>query len=573
MAEKILVVSQGIETDDSGVLLGEVRSDIEIDMQCLNFQIAIFDKDRAKKETAKITKEVANFYYKDFSDGLQKTKWSFIRPSKISIIGADDKKVKIKFPFDPKEGVVVVSQKDGDISDKVKVNGTVDINTLGANLLTYTASDSDGNEIKVKRTIIVRTNEKPKIKGVDDITITVGDNFEPMKGVTAEDKEDGDLTKLLKVEGKVDNGKTGNYNLKYSVTDSDDNTVEVNRTVTVAASTNEADELRMKVLNAARTLIGKPYVWGGNYPGDGGTDCSGLCQYAYKQVGINITRTTYTQIKEGIEVYVTDLRPGDLIFSRFSSPGIPEHVFMYAGYRNGEHWCVEAPRTGLNIRERKFDWGSDFRARRIIQDTPSSGGSSGGSPEGVAKGTASANIIYYVKGIEGYAANYYYDSVGVKTLGYGMTRSELNGVYTPLNETNATIYLNRNFNKKYYNQVLYIVKSRGVSEPLQREIDAFASFAYNCGVEGFSGSQLLKKYIAGERGESIHNEFKKWVHGNGQVLPGLVRRREEEWRIFSGSSEPVAGYNCRPQIDIIGTNGRPTGALVTDNGGYGASPE
>ncbi|NGU31012.1 lysozyme [Clostridium perfringens] len=154
-----------------------------------------------------------------------------------------------------------------------------------------------------------------------------------------------------------------------------------------------------------------------------------------------------------------------------------------------------------------------------------------------------------------------------------MTGSELNDVYTPLNETNATIYLTRNFNKKYYNQVLYIVKSRGVSEPLQREIDAFASFAYNCGVEGFSSSQLLKRYIAGERGEGIHEEFKKWVHGDGQVLPGLVRRREEEWKIFSGSSEPVAGYNCRPQIDIIGTNGRPTGALVTDNGGYGASPE
>lgn len=275
MAEKILVISQGIETDDSGVLLGEVRSDIEIDMQCLNFQIAIFDKDRAKKETAKITKEVANFYYKDFSDGLQKTKWSFIRPSKISIIGADDRKVKIKFPFDPKEGVVVVSQKDGDISDKVKVDGTVDINTLGANLLTYTASDSDGNEIKVKRTIIVRTNEKPKIKGVDDVTITEGDDFNPLNGVTAIDKEDGDLTKLLKVEGKVDTGKTGDYNLKYSVTDSDDNTVEANRTVTVVASTNEADELRMKVLNSARKLIGKPYVWGGNYPplgSDVGTD-------------------------------------------------------------------------------------------------------------------------------------------------------------------------------------------------------------------------------------------------------------------------------------------------------------
>ena len=39
------------------------------------------------------------------------------------------------------------------------------------------------------------------------------------------------------------------------------------------------------IIESARKLIGKPYVWGGNYPPLGssnGTDCSGLCQWAYK---------------------------------------------------------------------------------------------------------------------------------------------------------------------------------------------------------------------------------------------------------------------------------------------------
>lgn len=332
-----------------------------------------------------------------------------------------------------------------------------------------------------------------------------------------------------------------------------------------------SDSLRNSVVNSARKLIGKPYVWGGNYPplgSDIGTDCSGLMQWAYNDNGIKISRTTYTQIKEGIEVSEAELKPGDLIFLRFSSPGVPEHVFMYSGKKNGKHMCVEAPRTGLNIREIEFTWGANYRARRIIKDTP------GGNTNGPAGTKASKNIIYYVKGIEGYAPYHYYDSVGVKTLGYGMTGSELNGVSVPLSETSATHYLVNNFNNLYYVPVLNMLKSRGATNMLQREVDALASFAYNCGLgsNGLGGSQLLKKYIAGERGESIHNEFKKWVHGGGEVLPGLVRRREEEWKIFSGSSSPIGGYNTAPSISYINKAGLPTSKLVTENGGYGASP-
>ena len=330
-----------------------------------------------------------------------------------------------------------------------------------------------------------------------------------------------------------------------------------------------SDSLRNSVVNSARKLIGKPYVWGGNYPplgSDAGTDCSGLMQWAYNDNGIKISRTTYTQIKEGIEVSEAELKPGDLIFLRFSSPGVPEHVFMYSGKKNGKHMCVEAPRTGLNIREIEFTWGTNYRARRIIKDTP------GGNTNGAAGTKASKNIIYYVKGIEGYAPYHYYDSVGVKTLGYGMTGKELNGVSVPLSETSATHYLVNNFNRDYYIPVLNIVKSKGVSNPLQREIDAFASFAYNCGVEGFRNSQLLKRYVNGERGESIHNEFMKWIHAGSSVSNGLIRRREEEWKIFSGSSSPVGGYNTAPSISYINKAGLPTSKLVTENGGYGASP-
>lgn len=125
-----------------------------------------------------------------------------------------------------------------------------------------------------------------------------------------------------------------------------------------------------KIVNSARKLIGKPYVYGGNYPPLGssnGTDCSGLMQWAFNDNGISISRTTYTQIKEGVEVTQSELQLGDLVFVNFSSPGVPEHVFMFSGKNSdGESMCVEAPHTGLNIRERVFTWNDTTRARRLI---------------------------------------------------------------------------------------------------------------------------------------------------------------------------------------------------------------
>lgn len=437
--------------------------------------------------------------------------------------------------------------------------------------------DKGGKPIRIKEEVDFKGN---KVYNVDirsdngKNNILVGDHF---INITTPDNEivvAGSGTRIGKDKPLYYNAKTGevtcngDFILGGVIKNTNGNLV-LDPNAPQGGGVDGSDSLRNSVVNSARKLIGKPYVWGGNYPplgSDAGTDCSGLMQWAYNDNGIKISRTTYTQIKEGKEVSEAELKPGDLIFLRFSSPGVPEHVFMYSGKKNGKHMCVEAPRTGLNIREIEFTWGSNYRARRIIKDTP------GGNVNGTAGTKASKNIIYYVKGIEGYSPYHYYDSVGVKTLGYGMTGNELNGVSVPLSETSATHYLVNNFNRDYYIQVLNIVKSKGVSNPLQREIDAFASFAYNCGVEGFRNSQLLKRYINGERGEGIHNEFMKWIHAGSSVSNGLIRRREEEWKIFSGSNSPVGGYNTAPSISYINKAGLPTSKVVTENGGYGASP-
>ncbi|WP_430535692.1 immunoglobulin-like domain-containing protein, partial [Listeria rocourtiae] len=68
------------------------------------------------------------------------------------------------------------------------------------------------------------SNEKPIIYA-EDKTINVGDEFDPLEGVTAHDAEDGDLTKDIKVlRNEVNPNVPGIYEVEYSVTDSDGNT-------------------------------------------------------------------------------------------------------------------------------------------------------------------------------------------------------------------------------------------------------------------------------------------------------------------------------------------------------------
>ncbi|MBS4697565.1 DUF5011 domain-containing protein [Aeromonas allosaccharophila] len=76
-------------------------------------------------------------------------------------------------------------------------------------------------------------NGKPVFSGVSDTRIKQGTAFDPMAGVTANDKEDGDLTGQILVEGSVDNQRIGLYPLTYKVSDRDNNVTEQVRSVEV----------------------------------------------------------------------------------------------------------------------------------------------------------------------------------------------------------------------------------------------------------------------------------------------------------------------------------------------------
>ncbi|WP_435596781.1 C40 family peptidase [Streptomyces sp. S1] len=97
--------------------------------------------------------------------------------------------------------------------------------------------------------------------------------------------------------------------------------------------------------------LGTPYQWGGTCENSHGKDamgrcdCSSLMQQAYKAAGVTLSRTTYTQVKEGKPVAVVALQPGDLLFTE-GTAAVPEHVGMFIG----QGLIVHAPRTGDVVR-------------------------------------------------------------------------------------------------------------------------------------------------------------------------------------------------------------------------------
>lgn len=75
----------------------------------------------------------------------------------------------------------------------------------------------------------------PEFTGVENTTVFIGEAFDLLDGIGATDKEDGDLASSVLVDGIVDFDTAGEYEITYSVTDSDGNTTTVTRVITVAS--------------------------------------------------------------------------------------------------------------------------------------------------------------------------------------------------------------------------------------------------------------------------------------------------------------------------------------------------
>jgi len=110
----------------------------------------------------------------------------------------------------------------------------------------------------------------------------------------------------------------------------------------------------------AKAQIGKPYQWGA--AGPDAYDCSGLVYAAYAAAGIHIARTTYQWQQDGPVIPLSQIQPGDLLFSAGSdgTPADPGHVQMYLGAGQ----VIQAPQTGQDVQIDPADLASVVVATR-----------------------------------------------------------------------------------------------------------------------------------------------------------------------------------------------------------------
>ncbi|MDV4152595.1 NlpC/P60 family protein [Clostridium sp. AL.422] len=108
------------------------------------------------------------------------------------------------------------------------------------------------------------------------------------------------------------------------------------------------------IVDYAYGFIGTPYVYGATGPN--AFDCSGFTSYVFRNAaGIEISRTTYSQINVGTPVSYGELQPGDLVFTY----GL-DHVGIYVG--GGQY--IHAPQPGQSVKVSPVT--SFYAARRVL---------------------------------------------------------------------------------------------------------------------------------------------------------------------------------------------------------------
>jgi lysozyme len=153
-----------------------------------------------------------------------------------------------------------------------------------------------------------------------------------------------------------------------------------------------------------------------------------------------------------------------------------------------------------------------------------------------------------VKEFEGLRLKAYKCPAAVWTVGYGHTSAAGAPNVTPdlvITKEDAEEILARDM-EQYEDGVRKYVKV-GLT---QGQFDALVDFAYNAGVGALAKSTLLKKVNAGKFDE-VPAEFMKWTKGGGKELPGLVRRRRAEVKLWRGmdTEKPVPVDEARAEPD------------------------
>ena len=133
--------------------------------------------------------------------------------------------------------------------------------------------------------------------------------------------------------------------------------------------------------------------------------------------------------------------------------------------------------------------------------------------------------IELIKEFEGCRQVAYQDSVGVWTIGYGHTKDVYEGQLAIKKTCDRFLQEDLEEFEDYVNRLVKV--------PLtQNQFDALVAWTFNLGPTNLNESTMLRKLNYGDY-ESVPNEMRRWNKAGGEVLNGLVRRRDAEANLFT----------------------------------------
>jgi GH24 family phage-related lysozyme (muramidase) len=140
--------------------------------------------------------------------------------------------------------------------------------------------------------------------------------------------------------------------------------------------------------------------------------------------------------------------------------------------------------------------------------------------------------IDLIKKFEGIRLTAYICPAGVLTIGYGHTGSDVkSGMRITEEQAEKLLWADTESAQQTVSSFVKVKLN-------QNEYDALVSFTFNVGPTAFVNSTLLRLLNHGAERKVVAGEFGRWVKaGSDEPVPGLVRRREEEKKLFLEKSK------------------------------------
>ena len=136
----------------------------------------------------------------------------------------------------------------------------------------------------------------------------------------------------------------------------------------------------------------------------------------------------------------------------------------------------------------------------------------------------SLNGLHLTEQFESCKLTAYQDSKGVWTIGWGHTAGVIPGMTCTQEQADTWLQEDIQWAAREVNRLVTVPLTQG-------EFDALTDFTFNLGCGNFEHSTLLALVNKNDMTDAI-NEFQKWDKCGGQVVAGLLRRRESEAQEF-----------------------------------------